>query len=325
MALLVLTCDDDEETEPPVEIEYPESDALTEERLMETVEALADPELAGRAPGTPGDEAARAIIEERFESLGLEPLGETFSQDFTASDGSETANVIAMVPGTDEDVGEEVIVVGAHHDHLPEDADGIYPGANDDASGVAVVLGLAEYFAENPPRRTIVFATFGAEELDLDGSKYFVENPEPGFGTEEIVFMLNLDMVGTYAGKGILNALNTYPDTPGRTALESLLPEEEADCDVEPGVQCRVGTNGLLVALGEEGADSDHLPFCEAGVPLTFFLTDKDECYHQTCDTADRVDGAGMELIAVVAAALLDELANGDLDLAGAQGVGCSE
>ena len=146
--------------------------------------------------------------------MGLSPLSDGFQQEFTASDGSETANVIATVPGTDATLAAEVIVVGAHHDHLGEDESGIFPGANDDASGVAVVLGLAGYFAEHPARRTLVFAAFGAEELDLDGSKYFVENPEPGFALDDTVFMLNLDMVGAYRQLGIVNAINTYPRTP---------------------------------------------------------------------------------------------------------------
>src|SRR5262245_33839977 len=138
--------------------------------LQATVQYLASDELGGRAPGTPGDEAARAYIEERFACLGLSPCGAdgSFQQPFVTSSGKDTANVVGYLPGADPTVGSEIVLVGAHHDHLGQSGGEIFSGANDNASGVAAMLAMAHAFVQRGvvPRRTVAFVAFGYEEHD---------------------------------------------------------------------------------------------------------------------------------------------------------------
>jgi len=153
----------------------------------------------------------------------------------------------------------------------------------------------------------VVFAAFGAEELGYLGSQHFVDQPPGDLVIEDVVFMINLDMVGTYGDQELLNALHTFEGTPGRTLLDGLV-GDFPDLDV---------------GLGEEGAEADHLTFCEAGVPVTFFFTEDTECYHQPCDTPDHLDWPGFERVAALVGAFAGEVADTQLDLAAARQSGC--
>lgn len=200
--------------------------------------------------------------------------------------------------------------MGAHHDHLGADARRIFPGANDDASGTAVVLAIAEDLAAHAlrPRRTVAFVTFGAEEAGLRGSRAWALSPPPGLALRDTMFMLNLDMVGSWSSTRCLNALHTFPRTPGRVALDALL-RDYAD---------------LEVSLGEPGDDSDHLTFCAAGIPTTFFFTEDRRCYHRPCDTLENLDVPHLARIAQLARDLTLAIADTD-DLKTARAAGCGQ
>jgi acetylornithine deacetylase/succinyl-diaminopimelate desuccinylase-like protein len=116
--------------------------------LQAQVAALADPALDGRAAGSEGDAAGRALIRERLKALGLAPSEQAFTDDA----GHATANILATLAGSDPDAG--IVIVGAHHDHLGKK----HLGANDNASGVAAMLAIATALHDQAPRRTIVFA-----------------------------------------------------------------------------------------------------------------------------------------------------------------------
>jgi hypothetical protein len=262
------------------------------EALRARVAELAAPALDGRATGAPGDAAARALLVARFRCLGLTPAGDAFEQPFAAS-GDPTANVVGYVAGTDPDAG--IILVGAHHDHL---GDG-HLGANDDASGVAALLAIAQAVRQGPPpRRTIAFALFGAEEPGLVGSSFFAAHPPDALPLARIVYDVNLDMVGSYASTGAVYALGTFRGLPGTAAVRRLTPR------------------GLHVVLGGRGEGSDHEAFCQAGIPYVFFWTPDRRCYHARCDTAERLDVPHLAQIAALAGGLVAELADSPLDLA---------
>jgi hypothetical protein len=285
------------------------ADPLSEASLMATLEALAAPALEGRHPGTAGDASARSLIEARFKCLGLEAPGGSYQQPFTTEDGEATANVLGLMRGTDPEVRGEVIVVAAHHDHLGKDDQGIYHGANDDASGVAAVLALAEKLASQGqgPRRTVVFAAFGAEEAGYLGSQHYAAHPFDGLSLDDTVYMVNLDMIGSYEREGVVYALHTFPGTPGREILDGL-----------------TGTfSDLDVVLGEPGEIADHITFCDADIPVTFFHTTDDDCYHKPCDDAARIDRKNLSRIVQLVWALLAEAVDGETDLAAARAKGC--
>src|SRR6185295_12780946 len=117
-------------------------------------------------------------------------------------------------------------------DHLGVIGGEIYNGANDNASGSATVMAIAQaVMARNPaPRRTVAFVTFGSEENDetCEGSEFFCASPPAAVPIADVVYMVNLDMVGTYPDEQLLSAFGSFPGTPGRTILEGLLGDHPA-------------------------------------------------------------------------------------------------
>jgi peptidase M28-like protein/PDZ domain-containing protein/PA domain-containing protein len=203
------------------------------------------------------------------------------------------ANVIGILPGRDPALRDEIVIVGAHYDHLGVRDGKMYPGADDNASGTAVVLGLARAFAAaGSLPRTIVFALFSGEELGLLGSRHYVSAPTMPIG--RTVAMMNLDMVGRL-GSGEL--------TIGGVDSGNGLRQVVADAAHATGVRVR--------ERGEPFSPSDHLQFYRAGMPILFFHTGSHADYHKPTDTADRIDADGMARVAAVATDVLARLASG--------------
>ena len=207
------------------------------------------------------------------------------------TDEVRAANVIGVLPGTDPALASETVVVGAHYDHLGR-ADGVvYPGADDNASGTAVVLGLARAFAAaGGTRRTLVFTLFGAEELGLIGSRHYVNRPIAPL--DRTVAMVNFDMVGRLQGR----SLNVGGGDSG-SRLGTLV----SDAAQLEGV--------TLEVHGSPYGPSDHSRFYSAGVPVLFFYTGGHSDYHRPSDTADKIDAAGMARVAAIGARVVERLA----------------
>jgi len=275
--------------------------------LRGRVAHLAAAALDGRAAGSAGDEAARGYLAERFRCLGLVPAGDggSYAQAFIA-DGHPTANLIGYLPGDDAAVARDVIVVGAHHDHL---GDG-HLGANDNASGTAALLAIAQALHQRgKPRRTIAFVAFGGEELGLVGSAHFAAHPPAQLPLDRIVYDVNLDMVGSYASAGAVYAMGTFRGLAATPIVKALAAEHPA----------------LHVGIGGRGAGSDHEAFCRAGVPYVFFWTPDRRCYHARCDTIERLDTAHLGAIAAIAGELVARLSDAPGDLAAARArLGCN-
>ncbi len=271
-----------------------------EARIRERLAFLSSVERDGRAPGTAGDLAARALIAERFRCLGLHPAGSdaSYEQPFSAA-GVTTANVLGYVQGNDPIVGSEIVVVGAHHDHL---GNGLL-GANDNASGVVSLLAIAQAIQQRElgPRRTILFATFGDEEDGMVGSYYFVAHPPAALPMDRVVQIVNLDMVGSHSSKGFVAAMGTFKKLAARKIMDDLAPKFPS----------------IHVGLGGISRGSDFEPFCKLGIPYVFFWTPDVRCYHQTCDTIERIDFRHMVEITKLAGALTEQLADSELDLGG--------
>jgi hypothetical protein len=275
--------------------------------LRARVGYLASGELDGRAPGTAGDAAARRYLADRFRCLGLVPAGagDSYEQPFVA-DGRATANVVGYLPGDDPAVGGDIILVGAHHDHL---GDG-HLGANDNASGAAALLAIAQAIRQRGAlHRTVAFVGFGGEELGLLGSAYFAAHPPAALPLDRIVYDVNLDMIGSHGSAGAVYAMGTFHGLPATPIMKALAREHPA----------------LRVGIGGRGAGSDHEAFCSAGVPYVFFWTPDHRCYHARCDTAERLDAVHAAEIAALAGALVERLANSPSDLAASRArLGCA-
>ena len=265
--------------------------SVSAENMKAVLTELAGDAFEGRNAGTEGNVKAADWIIERLKKWNFEPFGDEkdgkrdFRQRFEFSDGMETANLVAMIPGSDETLKEQIVVVGAHMDHVgrdgqpnagrmgrPSDEDDIWNGADDNGSGTTCLLEVARAFADGgiKPRRTVVFMWFSAEEWGLLGSRYYTKHPSAPIGRH--VAMVNLDMVGRNPGKPVeISALKTSDDWAG--LLEEAARSADLEYDTSPGV-----TGG-----------SDHKSFADAGVPAVHFFTGFHEDYHRNSDHADEI------------------------------------
>lgn len=191
-------------------------------------------------------------------------------------------NTIGWIEGSDPDLRDEYVVFTAHMDHVgvgaPVAGDSIYNGADDDASGTAAVVELAEAFASlpTPPRRSLVFLTVSGEEKGLLGSEWYVEHPL--FPLESTIADFNIDMIGRNWRDTVV-AIGRDESSLGAT-LEDVV-------DAHP----ELGLTMIDDPWPEENFyfRSDHYNFARKGVPILFFFTGTHEDYHRPGDEADRI------------------------------------
>lgn len=171
-------------------------DLIQKEDVERVVRVLSADDMEGRRAFTPAIGRAADFIAEEFKTAGLSTFqGDSYRQSFTHKDGRELFNVVGMLKGKSKP--DEIVVISAHYDHIgiikPVEGDSIANGADDDASGVAAVIGLAKAYAQlNNNARTLLFVAFTAEEIGGFGSRYFSEQLDP----KNIVAMLNFEMIG---------------------------------------------------------------------------------------------------------------------------------
>jgi acetylornithine deacetylase/succinyl-diaminopimelate desuccinylase-like protein len=287
---------------------------VTTDLLKKHAGYLASDELEGRCAGYPGCDKAADYIAESFKKSGLKPAGEngTYFQKFRLA-GKDTKNVIGLIEGTDAELKNEYVVIGAHYDHVGtadqrdfgrmggKGDDTIWNGADDNGSGTTCVLALGQMFGEGglAARRTIVFICFSGEEAGLVGSRFYTKNPVGG-SIDKTVFMLNLDMVGRNPTKPI--------EIHGVGSAESGV--------IRKAVEHAVAASGLKAKLNEAvtlmGGDSDHSSFADRRVPFTFFFSGFHADYHRPSDHADKLAYDNMVKVSLTAMDILLEIANLD-------------
>jgi hypothetical protein len=258
--------------EPTLVAQVLEPDSV---RLLGVLAALSDDAMEGRATGTPGNVAARALIVGWLEDAGIAPVGERYEHEFTWEASSEGVNVVGRVPGSG---GTSTIILTAHYDHLGVRDGTIYNGTDDNASGTAAVLEIARLVAAAPLSSTLVVALLDAEETGLRGARAFVaEATVPLQGAIDV----NLDMVARSGG--LLWAS-------GASHTPALRPILEAVAAQAP-VTLRLGHDRRGAPEGDDWTNSsDHGPFHDAGVPFVYFGVEDHPDYHRPTDDFDRVD-----------------------------------
>lgn len=209
-------------------------------------------------------------------------------------------NVIGFIPGNDPQLRDEVIVIGAHYDHLgygevgslmPEPGE-IHHGADDNASGTAAIMELARLLAQNRDRlkRSVLVIAFSAEEEGLLGAAHFVQNPT--VPRENIVAMLNFDMVGRMTNNRVsVSGVGTAAE------WESILKAANTD-------------NLTLQLSASASGGSDHMPFMQRSIPVLFFFTGMHPDYHRSSDTWDKINHEGQAQIVALAERVVYETAN---------------
>lgn len=267
-------------------------------RMFKDIEYLSSEELEGRGLGSKGLEKAAHYIAVGFKKAGLKPGGDnnTYMQSWEANAGPGNRkipmkNVIGIIPGTNPAMKGEAVVLCAHYDHLglgfPDVSEGnkgkIHPGADDNASGVAVLLEIARTLGKSlKPERSIIFIGFTGEESGRLGSKFYI-NSIKARKDIKITAAVNLDTVGRLSGQK-LKVIG------GSSAREWRF--------IFMGIQYTVGVESEL--LPKDLDSSDQTSFHEAGVPAIQLFSGAHPDYHRPGDTADKIDSKGLLKAAAV-------------------------
>ena len=281
----------------------------TIEDFKSRVGYLASDKLGGRSAGSKGDILARDYMVDLFEKSSSSVTIQEF-EVITNRRTQETAityNVIGVLPGNDPELKDEFVIVGGHYDTTPNPPkarrlffDNINNGADDNASGTAMVLELFEKYAStNSHKRTLVFILFGGEELGLLGSKHYAENPT--INLDKVQLMVNLDMIGRLdEDKNVY--LGGVPTAYGLDkAIKPFI--ESSKLNVTSYQHTASGVRSLF-------SRSDHYNFYKKDVPSLFFFTGIHKDYHTPRDEANLVNYEGLKLISDLAEKVIDNAAN---------------
>lgn len=293
---------------------HPLSTTIEPNDIKTHIQFLASDSLKGRTTGSPGEALAANYIADLFHQFSLSPFGdnETYFQQFQINAGRfidshqpDTAqpagqkrlsrNVVGLVHGSQQP--DSYLVVGAHYDHLGMGEYGsinnrrkhqIHNGADDNASGTAGVLELAQYFANNPPEQSIIFVTFSGEEIGLLGSQYFVEHPPVPLS--RVKAMINLDMVGRLREDKL-----TIFGTGSSAKWDQLVAAANSD------------SMHITTAPDGTGA-SDHTSFYNKQVPVLHYFTDLHSDYHRPSDDPQFINYEGEDKVLEHTRRVLQEL-----------------
>jgi len=276
---------------------------FSSKRMMDHIRYLVSEELEGRGLGSKGLEKAAHYIAMAFKKAGLKPGGDnnSYFQTWEAVVGKEKRkaalhNVIGIIPGKNPAFQDQSVVICAHYDHLglgwPDvhrgDEGKIHFGADDNASGVAVMLELAHTLGKSfKPERSIVFIAFTGEENRLTGSAYYLKNLEKKNKNQLINMMaaVNLDTVGRLAEQEKLMVIG------GSSAREWKF--------IFMGIGYTVGIETQLVT--QELDASDQVSFIKVGIPAIQLFSGPHMDYHRPSDTIGKINGAGLVKVATVA------------------------
>ena len=278
------------------------SPAVNADQMLADVAFLAADSLEGRLVGSRGNRVARAYISERFTRLGLQPLGDAYLQSFLVDRGGthlEGANVVGSIAGTADPSWS--LVITAHFDHLGVRGGDIYNGADDNASGTAALLAMAEYFTEHPPVHTLVFAAVDAEEDGLRGSSALVESSL--LDLTRVAVNVNLDMISHNERVLHVAGAHHYPFL--RRYVEVVQARTEIDLVL--------GHDRPELGNDDWTGASDHAPFHRRQIPFLYFGVEDHADYHRPTDVFGNIN---TEFYVKAASAILDVVLELDRGLA---------
>jgi Zn-dependent M28 family amino/carboxypeptidase len=285
------------------------SQQTNQESFKKDVEYLASEKLEGRFPGTNGEQLAANYIAEKFEKFGLTKLTDSYFQSFNFTLPSSPHEEVKFNQDTDTKINakniiafidnkkKNTVIIGAHYDHigyggqysLDRGINEIHNGADDNASGTAMLLSLAKQLNnKNDLENNYLFIAFSAEELGLIGSRYFVNSDI--FNKESINFMINLDMVGRLNAEKELSIFGVGTSSIFKQVVNSL-------------------NNNFKLKIIEDGTGpSDHTSFYNKDIPVLFFHTGSHENYHRPSDDVNLINYKGMSEISNYIIDIIDEL-----------------
>ena len=253
--------------------------ALDSAHLIADISALAADSMEGRRIGTAGGARARAFLLRAFARIGLTPVRDSFARPFVATYRAADlpgVNLAGMIRGTK--YPDRYLVVSAHYDHLGAANGVIYNGADDNASGTAAVLAMAQWFKSHPPANSMIFALFDGEEEGLLGAKAFVEKPPVPI--ERIAAIVNSDMVSRNV-KGELYASGTSAFPVMKPLLDSIA--AIAPVKLVLGHDTGTGASNWI-------QQSDQGPFATKRIPFVVFGVEDHPDYHSPGDRMEHIE-----------------------------------
>lgn len=253
---------------------------FSEKALLTNLKNLSSDAFEGRRTGTRGAQRARKYIINEFHKRDVKPLKTLYGQPFSFTKGRKLykgVNVLGLVKG--QKYPNKFIVISAHYDHEGIKFGNIYNGADDNASGVCALFSFAEYFKKHPPQYSVILAAFDAEELGLEGSRFFV-NDCIAQG-KNVILNINMDMISR-SKKNELYVVGARQ----YKKLEFLFLDATSEC------------RKLKIVAGHDGFDdlddwtysSDHKYFHKAGIPFLYFGVEDHEDYHEPTDDYENID-----------------------------------
>lgn len=278
--------------------------------LQDDVYFLASDSLNGRETGTVYELKAAQYIVQRMEDLHLDPAGDSVSyyQSFSFKPKKDPHQEVTYVNGDSSITGNNImgyldnkakntIIIGAHYDHLGmggesslyRDGAAIHNGADDNASGVAVMLQLADSLSKSQNKNNnYLFMAFSGEERGLLGSNFFAKNPTVDLA--QVNYMINMDMVGRLREDKTLSVSGTGTSPIWNQVLNASNP-------------------GFNLVLKESGVGpSDHTSFYLQDIPVLHFFTGQHEDYHKPTDDANKLNYEGMQMIVGYITSVISEL-----------------
>ncbi len=275
------------------------ANSITKDEVKRYVDVLADDTFEGREVGSRGGHAAGNYLAKAFEDYGLKPAGDQGSY-FQVFNG-RSRNILGMLEGSDPQLKNEVIILGAHYDHVgygrANNSFGpfgyIHNGADDNASGVAGLLEVVDAFKRLPraPKRSILFALWDGEEAGLLGSRHWLAYPT--IPLERVMLKINMDMIGR-----LTNDRVEVFGTRTSTNLRQLISRANAEDSLELDFSWKMK------------GDSDHYPFFERAIPTLMFHTGLHKDYHRPSDDAHLIDNEGVARVARLCFLTLEQLAD---------------
>ena len=286
------------------------TNSVYKNNIIFDVEYLSSDELEGRSTGSKGEELAANYIEKRFKELNVEPIGENgYFQEFSFKQKSHPHDTISTSDSIQENsiTGKNVIgfidnksintiVVGAHYDHLGFGGEGslyrsdslkIHNGADDNASGVSLMLDLAAKLKDNN-NNNYIFIAFSGEELGLLGSNFFVKNPT--IDIKSINYMINMDMVGRLNNENTLAVYGLGTSPIFKQTIKS-------------------NNKNFKIIENESGVGpSDHTSFYLNDIPVLHFFTGQHSDYHKPSDDSELLNYEGINLISDFIYSIISDL-----------------
>lgn len=271
---------------------------ITPDELSQHVDFLAQPALRGRPARSWESEHVRRYLSQRLQQYGCVPWAENPSFELDFGFGK---NIIGVLPGNDPQLKDEIVLISAHYDHLKPKLFSYYPGACDNASGVAALLEIAETLSlsEHRSRRSICFAFFDSEEDMCLGSFAFTCRDD--YDDTQIAAVINLDLLG----RDLLDVVDNCLITTGT----------ENYADIQKQISAACSQNDLRYIPFESalvGPVGDHIAFTSSKRPVLFFTCGIYKDYHQPSDTPDKLNYAKMKKESAVIEQTLLALANAE-------------